>query len=203
MSDGAARTDEPTCSLSSLVDALLPGPAVVVGSLPEVGHDLDLLLSDADRRDAVAVLACAGSPTVFDVELLTPNDIGIPDGELRWVWSTATPLPGLLHLLAPGPAATVLLLAIRPGIGRAPLREDRTRRAHQALALPGVMEEACSHAPAWRAERAVEALAQQARTGKALGATGRYRLVREQQDREHLIERLPRLRAVARAVRRV
>ncbi len=110
---------------ATAVDALLPAPVVVLGSLPPEGRDLDLLvpaslvprlrstLRDhgwAEDRDTYVRFADAEA---FAVDLC-PLEDWLPDDVARAsLVRDAAPVPGYARLLAPSPPHRLLLLAHR------------------------------------------------------------------------------------------
>ena len=176
-------------STAGRVDAALTRPALVHGSLPPGGRDLDLLVEAAD----LGALRALGAP---DLDLSVAADWDLPAGELAWLRSTARPLPPHTHLVRPAPAADLLLLALRD-LAAGPLSQRHRERLRRALEDPAALPQARQRAAAWRVPVSLEALvaAVDGQPGTAL----RYRHARERQRRTGP-PRLARVRAVRRAL---
>ena len=167
------------------VDALLPAPAVVLGSLPPQGRDLDLLVPEALLPGLGAILRDHGwvadgdtfvrfaEGTAFAVDLFlssagspTPPPAGAAARGRR-------PSPGYRHLLAPSAPHRLLLLAHRLDQGmvvdeRRAARLATLRRRHLGpRARPGRAvgsgrrrSSDCSESPATRDVRRARRLAE-------------------------------------------
>ena len=137
------------------VDALLPAPVVVLGSLPPTGRDLDLLvpaslmprlrstLRDhgwAEDRDTFVRFADAEA---FAVDLC-PLEDWLPDDVARAsLVRDAAPVPGYARLLAPSPPHELLLLARRLDRGMVVDERRAARlRAYDAEAWSGARDQA-------------------------------------------------------------
>lgn len=160
-----------TADLARLVDDLLGSPAVVYGSLPPHGRDLDLVLDDtaaARLRDRLLhlgfddvggqLLRIGGCGSVDAIDLSPIGRWGVEPDAARRLVADAVPLDGYRWLRRPDPASTVLLLARRVArTGR--LDERRRTRLHGALAEdPAAWERAAAAAPEWSAERSLTIL---------------------------------------------
>lgn len=146
-----------------IADAALPGRAVVLGSLPPGGRDLDLLVEPAHRAPVEAALRAAGFEgheggwlrfahrTAELVELVDPATLGLPEDERRALFDDARMLEGCARLARPAPWHVVLILA-RKAAAEGALTERRRARLEAALAEdPGARAEAERRAAAWGA----------------------------------------------------
>jgi thymidylate kinase len=144
-----------------IVDAALSGRAVVVGSLPPAGRDLDVLLPDSEVAAVEHALRRAGfladggrwlrfaNLTAELVELLPMSESGLGRAQQRELFEEALALPGTQRLARPAPHHTVLLLA-RAARRQEGLPERRRRRLDAALAeAPGAVAEARARAREW------------------------------------------------------
>ncbi|MGR7026286.1 hypothetical protein [Geodermatophilus sp. URMC 62] len=125
-------------SVASAVDAALSGPALVTGSLPPTGRDLDLLVAPAQCREVDAWCAVSGYarsrgrwaafgaavPYVVDVHRADRRRWGGWDPAV--LFDGAEPLGGFDHLARPAPA-TVLVLAARSVVTRRGRLTEGTR----------------------------------------------------------------------------
>jgi len=160
----------PGAEVADLVDRLLQRPALVVGSLPPYGRDLDVLVDDLDAEPLARGLrgaGFAGSGGVWrrgtgydgrpqEVDVTTAAEWDLPAEELHWLRDGAGVLPPWGRLRQPALAAVLLLLA-RRDLGERPLGPRHAARLHEASA-PGAVEQARFRAPAWRVEHALEVL---------------------------------------------
>jgi thymidylate kinase len=165
--------------LARLVDDLLAERAVVFGSLPPAGRDLDLLVRPAAAAALQEGLSRMGfeehggrwtrfracSVDVVDVVEVETLRLGQPETDT--LFAQAHPIDatdGLRHLMRPAPHHALLLLAdrlIRDG------RFDGPRRARVDAALhedPGAWGTAADRAADWGSDRAL-ALLRSAREG--------------------------------------
>ena len=160
---------------------MLDAPALVIGSLPPDGNDLDLLLPPARESAVEAILEGHG----FARQSVHPFD-GYPEGFTIWarfagcdaevvdaiplgnlelspaeadrLFADARPIPGFARLVRPAPHHVLLILAhnfLSPADGRARLPAGRRRRVERALGEdPLARERARALASAWgRPER--------------------------------------------------
>jgi dTMP kinase len=173
-----------------IVDRALRGPAVVVGSLPPGGRDLDLLLRDpADTARVEAALRAAGfTPhgeewlrfahrTAELVQLVGAEELGLGPRALDSLFAGAVVLDGARRVARPSPAHTVLLLARQTAIA-GELPPKRVRRLQAALAEePAAWDRASEEAGAWDGRAELETLAQLARRAPDQVAQPRSRLL--------------------------
>jgi len=156
--------------LLALVDSLVPNRAVIVGSLPPQGRDLDLLVEDPDE-DALAdglarngFVRAAGRWARFTdcavqvVELIRGRDWALPNGELTQLFREAAPLPEANSLALPAPHHTLLILARRLAGGRR-IGERQLTRLDAALERdPQAFSRAAGRAEAWGLDSTVVVL---------------------------------------------
>jgi thymidylate kinase len=153
-----------------IVDAALRGRAVVVGSLPPAGRDLDVLLAAAEIPAVERALRAAGfvadggrwlrfaNLTAELVELVPAGASGLGRAQRRELLEEALTLPGARRLGRPAPHHVLLLLA-RGARGQDGLPEHRRRRLDAAVAeAPGALTEARARARAWGVDEDLRAL---------------------------------------------
>lgn len=111
------------------IDRLLVEPAIVFGSLPPEGRDLDLLVSPGEKRRLQKVLTDAGwlqrgrtfarfaGGTAFAVDLVVLGEWSPTPAAITRLQEEAEPLPGYLHICAPAGHHRLLILARRFGAG--------------------------------------------------------------------------------------
>ena len=112
-------------SLPQLLDSALEAKALVVGSLPQEGRDLDLLVRPAEHAAASAVLATSGfeqfgkqwfrfcNCTVEIVDLIPVEEWALPAGERESLFAQSLPLEGSRRISRPAPHHVVLIVARR------------------------------------------------------------------------------------------
>ena len=165
---------------SHLVDGLLARPALVFGSPPPHGRDLDLLL-DADEVARVRAalvdqgwtargrtVAHFGAGTAYAVDLVDLHSWAPGPEVARALCDESLPLEGHTHLRVLADHHRLLVLARRRREGMA--LDERKRATLEAFA-PGTWEAARRDAPSWELGDAVDELARDL----ASGATGRPR----------------------------
>jgi thymidylate kinase len=140
--------------LKAIEDAA-PARALVFGSLPPAGRDLDLVVRDGDAAPIADALRRAGAiqrgltwarfaaGDAYAVDLVPASSWGLPVAEVDALFGEACPVEGSRVLVAPSPAHTLLLLA---RFGVPPKRQARLR---ESLAAPGARGEAERRAAAW------------------------------------------------------
>ncbi|MGI8633145.1 MAG: dTMP kinase [Solirubrobacterales bacterium] len=158
--------------LAVRLDAVCDGVALIFGSVPPRGRDLDLLVAEPEGEAVAEALrdtgwvsqghqwACFQGSAAFGVDLIPATSWELPDDELRTLFDQAVALPRLENLRRPSPHHALLILAERTvrGDGRLPDRH-RVRIGEMAAEDPGVWRKARDHAPAWSATAALELLA--------------------------------------------
>lgn len=176
---------------AELAESALERPALVFGSLPPHGRDLDLLVRPAEGRALAAALEGAGfvqrgdewarfaDCTVEAVDVVPAGSWRLPAAEVDALFADARPIDGFDRLVRPAPHHALLIAArraVRDG------RLDRKRRARVSAALaedPTAWTRAAAHAPAWRQTRALAAL-REAREGSAIPLGARAAALREE-----------------------
>ena len=167
-----------------IVDRAVTGRAVVAGSLPPQGRDLDVLVGSADDIAAIErALGRAGFETFGRswlrfaymtaelVELIPAADLGLDPHARQTLFSEAIPLAGCERLARPSPAHAVLLLA-RQTAGAGELSPKRRRRLEAALDEdPAAWRLAELLAGGWGGPAALEALARLRARPSAEGST--------------------------------
>ena len=130
--------------VSHLLDTALGVPALVFGSLPPTGRDLDLLVETGNLGPMRAALSDAGYTAIgegfvrfagcsaYEIELKTPADWGLSAEATARLFRDAAPIEGYERLLEPSPGHSLLILARRR---RGGLRVDDKRRKVIARAL--------------------------------------------------------------------
>ncbi len=130
---------------ADLVDGVLGRRAIVFGSLPPDGRDLDLIVRDEDVAPLAAALADAGFRSkdgewvrfsdcgVGAVEIAPASSWRLPGSEIERLFADALPLEGRRHLARLAPPDDLIVLARRLG-GRARAISPR-HRARIAAAL--------------------------------------------------------------------
>ena len=154
-----------------LLDRALASQALVYGSLPPEGRDVDLLVRPEDEAGAEAALVEAGflcregvwvrfaACTVEIVEVTSAAAWGLPRDELDALFEAARPLEGLSRLAQPSPQHAVLVLARRAARDGGRLDAKRQTRLAAVLdADPSAFDRAGMHAAGWGAQEALEQL---------------------------------------------
>ena len=173
-------------TLAEAIDAQLAAPALVIGSPPPGGRDLDLLMRPAEAEELGSWLEREGflerggqwvrfrDCSVESVDLVVLTAWGLSEESARNLFLEARPLPGYNRLMRP--ASSHLLLAL----GRRLVESDgRLRPKHRArieLALAedvDAFEVARAAAPTWRADRALAALELAYRSGARISRSAR------------------------------
>jgi hypothetical protein len=161
---------------AELLDGLLEEPALVIGSPPPHGHDIDLLVRPDQERALRSILAGAGfnrqevAPfrgyeegfriwarfSGCDADVVDEIPIGnleLPRQEEERLFAEARSIPGFARLVRPAPHHVLLILAhnlLDPGDGSRPLASGRRARVRRALEEhPDAWERAGKLAPAW------------------------------------------------------
>jgi thymidylate kinase len=157
--------------IAELVDAVVPEPVLVFGSLPPKGRDLDLLVRPAAEEAIVAGFgrehlvrrgrewARFHACSVDAAEVVPAAAWGLPAPEVDALFAEARPIHSYARLVRPAPHHALLILARRLARSGGGLDERRRRRLEQALAEDGdAWERARASAPGWAAVRALDAL---------------------------------------------
>jgi thymidylate kinase len=168
-------------AVAQVVGSWLERPALVLGTLPPEGRDLDLVVRRPEREMAAAALSANGfvrrgrrlSPrrrwieqwarfsgsSAFSVDLNPAERWGLPNSELEALFEEAQPARGLVNVVHPAPHHVVLLVARRLARFGGTLDPKRRRRLNRALSAdPDAFGKALERAPLWGLERAIEML---------------------------------------------
>ncbi len=180
-------------SLAELVDELIEGEALVFGSLPPRGRDLDLLVRPPDAPRIARRLAGLGLArkrdrwarfegcTVDSLELVTTEAWGLESEEVDDLFREASPLDRLPHLVRPAPHHALLIQARKLiGAGGRLAPKDRDRIAEALREDPGAWDGAEARAPRWGARRALAHLRSAYERGTTVSLTDRAAALREQ-----------------------
>jgi thymidylate kinase len=179
--------------IAHLVDAAVSSRALVFGSVPPAGRDVDLLLRPAEHEAATAGLAAAGldrhgdSWAVFAncsalvVDLVRSAEWALPHAEEEALFAEALPLEGFERLVRPAPHHALLILARRLVRGRGGLAGSRRERVEQAVAEDAdAWLGARERAPAWGATTALALLERVAGGGAEATRRERAAALREE-----------------------
>lgn len=155
---------------AAAVDALLEGPALVFGSLPPHGRDLDLLLEGhrvAALEDALrangweqdgSTWVSFGGCTAFELDIAPVEGWALPPAEVVALYDEARPIEGYSHLVRPAPHHLLLIMARRISFGAT---LEGKKRACIVAALeedPDAWGKAGAAAGAWGQERSLAAM---------------------------------------------
>jgi thymidylate kinase len=166
-------------SVLAAIDNALGERVIVTGSLPTMGGDLDLLVTEEQERRIPELLAAEGfrprrrtvPPTrlatqqwvriegcsALAVDLNPMRRWGLPPDEERALHADATPISGFSHLAQPSAHHVLLILARRLATGNLPHRRlAKLGRAVQAEPL--AWQRAEDRASAWRVRTSLPAL---------------------------------------------
>ena len=172
------RLDSPRMTLAEAIDARLGAPALVFGSPPPEGRDLDLLVRPREEHDLRAWLAQEGflerggewvrfrDCGVDSLDLVPLSAWGLPDEAADELFAEARPVRGFRRLVRPAPRHLLLALARRlvEEDGRLPAKHRA--RIERALAEDATAwQGARASAAAWKGMPALDALAHAYGTG--------------------------------------
>lgn len=187
--------------MAELLDRSLEAPALVIGSPPPHGNDLDLLIGPEQERAVEAILADAGFacqvvepfrgyPRGFRiwasfrdcgadvVDAIPAGNFGLPPEEEERLEKEARPIPGFARLMRPAPSHVLLILAhnfLDPDDALRPLSPGRRRRVRRALdEEPAGWELAAELAPSWGAVEQLERLKAAFELGDAVDEPGSH-----------------------------
>lgn len=160
------------------IDALLTEAAIVFGSLPPSGRDLDLLVRTATAHQQINhALADAGFRNArsqwvrFDgcesssVDVILVSQWNLGKGEEDALFDQTLPIDGYRYLKQPVPHHTLLILARRVAAGSLLDDKKRARIRSALVADPAAWDEAHKCAPAWQAAEALLLLERYYKTG--------------------------------------
>jgi hypothetical protein len=152
-------------ALLRMLDRVVERRAVVFGSLPPGGRDLDLVLIPGDGERVRSALRAQrfeewqghwisfADCAVAVVELIPAAKLRLPDDELDAFLAEAVPLAGLSRVAEPAPHHSLLILARRLARARA-LPSKQRARIDRLLALdPQAWQRARERAEVWSAVR--------------------------------------------------
>ncbi len=152
------------------LDGVLENRALVFGSLPPTGRDIDLLVTPDDELTLGSALRARefvergrhwvsfGGCSVAVVEVIPAASLRVPGGELDAVLADGLPLAGLARIVEPAPHHMLLILA-RKLVHERALPAKHRARIDRALALdPAAWERARERATLWSAGAALARL---------------------------------------------
>jgi thymidylate kinase len=161
----------PRVNLVEVVDAALNDRAIVFGSLPPHGRDVDLLIRQHSRRSVVTALEKRGAIGVNEqwalftgcrvqsVDIVPASEWRVTPGALAALFEDSLPLEPFNHIRKPAPRHTLLILARRLAFESSSLRDKHRTRIDVALAEDRAgWASARSEAKSWRAIAALECL---------------------------------------------
>jgi thymidylate kinase len=131
--------------VAELVDGLIEERALVFGSLPPEGRDLDLLARPAEENAISIGLAAAGfvskgvararfsDGSAAGVDLVPSADWSLPVDEVAALFDDALPIDGFRNLVRPAPHHVLLIVARRVLHGDGVLDAKRRRYVDGAL----------------------------------------------------------------------
>jgi len=199
-----ATDENGATNLVALVDSLISAHALVFGSLPPLGRDMDLLVSAADEAALGRGLAergflAAGGAwarfrgcTVDVVDVVRADTWGLPEDELAALIGDARPLAQTTRLVVPAPHHALLILARRLSRG-GKLPERRRARIRAALDQdPDAFARARDHVGRWGLAHSLVVLERAYREGRDLTRKERS-LARREVDGEGVQRRVRRL----------
>ena len=179
--------------VAELVDGLIEERALVFGSLPPEGRDLDLLVRPAEERAISEGLAGAAFVTKgvararfsdcssAGVDLVPANDWALPAGEVAALFDDALPIDGFRNLVRPAPHHVLLIVARRVLHGDGALDAKRRRYVESALTEdPDAWKVAAHHASAWGASAALDLLKECYEAGETMSLKDRADAIAEE-----------------------
>ena len=200
--------------LAQLVDGWLDAPALVSGSLPPHGRDLDVVVRPeqeqqlAERLRADGFLAHGGEWVRFRgcgaeaLDLIPVADWELPDDEAEALFADARPIDGYAWLGRPAPHHVLLMLSRRLIQSDGRLDEKRRARAGAALeADPGGWDAAAARAARWGLTGGLAGLRRAYEHGETLGVRERAGALAEQRAATGAGPRRARAEAWRRALR--
>jgi thymidylate kinase len=153
------------------IDAVVRERALLFGSLPPHGRDIDLLVTPGDAIAVTSRLRDEGfissdglwvlfaGCAVSAVEVVTPSAFALPGNELRALFAEGVPIGTLNSVVEPAPHHALLILSRRLARERGALAAKHRARIDRALASnPMAWETARERAELWDAQAALERL---------------------------------------------
>jgi thymidylate kinase len=189
---GSLRSESSTArrgpeDLLELVDSLVSDRALIFGSLPPHGRDLDLLVTAEDAVTVAAGLSGRGfvsvtgtlarfrDCTVDVVDLVRSDSWKIPESERIGLLAEARPMEGTTRLAVPAPHHALLILARRLARGGA-LNPQRLARIEATLADdPQAFDKARERANGWGVSASLAVLEHAYRERRGLTSRERAR----------------------------
>ena len=172
--------------LARLVDGWLDEPALVSGSLPPLGRDLDLVVRPAQERSLAERLRAADflehagewvrfhGRTADALDLIPVADWELPGDESDALFRDARPIDGYARLTRPAPPHLLLMVARRLAEGDGRLDEKRRTRVAAALAEDaGAWDAAAGRAARWGMRRGLAGLRAAYERGERMSARAR------------------------------
>jgi thymidylate kinase len=180
-SNGRSGVEHDAVATAHVVDARLDGRALILGTLPPEGRDLDLVVRRPERETARSALAADGfiprgpgltprrrwveqlvrfrNGSAFSVDLNPAERWGMSRKELEALFAEARPVDGMDKIARPAPHHMLLLVARKVCRSGGHLDAKRRRRVERALAEdPRAWETARERAPMWGLGPALELL---------------------------------------------
>ncbi|MDQ3878295.1 MAG: hypothetical protein M3290_08115 [Actinomycetota bacterium] len=158
-------------NLANVIDGALNDRAIVFGSLPPHGRDLDLLVRDHSLRAVTTALEKRGATNsgeewalftgckVQSADVVPASDWRLTPGALAALFEDSLPLQKFNHIRKPAPRHVLLILARRRAFDEGSLRDKHKARIQQALLDDKAgWASARSEAESWRAIAALECL---------------------------------------------
>jgi thymidylate kinase len=157
--------------ICSIIDTAARDRAVIVGSPPPLGRDLDLLIRATDRVAIQHALRShgyrpagrawvrlnGGIPEV--VELVTPAEWALPDRAVEDLFDHAVPVRGRSQLCLASPAHQLLILARKLPRASGRLSQKHYDRIAETLRLqPTAFDDARARAGDWRVKSRIRRL---------------------------------------------
>jgi thymidylate kinase len=162
MSPGDGCRERMVAQTCQTLDLALSARALVFGSLPPHGRDLDLLARPQQERECVEALQRAGFARrgrrfarfgcgcAYEVELFSSDCLGLADDVLEDLFAQAKPLDGCRQLVRPAPHHLLLLLSGFVLSDPGALDDKRRRAVQRALAEDSrAWERAAAQASRW------------------------------------------------------
>jgi thymidylate kinase len=187
----SSRARRGSGELLELVDSLVSDRALIFGSLPPHGRDLDLLVTPEDAAAVAAGLSEQGflnlagtlarfrDCTVDVVDLVRLDSWEIPDNERIRLLAEARPMEGTTRLAVPAPHHALLILARRLARGGA-LNQKRLARIEATVAEdPQAFDKARERANGWGVSASLAVLEHAYREGRGLTRRERARATAE------------------------
>jgi thymidylate kinase len=173
-------------NVAHVIDPLLDDTAVVFGSLPPGGRDLDLLVRADQLSELRASLVASGFEPYGGgfvrfrecradvVELVAATEWGLPVAEVEGLFGSALPFDGLAYVRRPSPLYA-LLIAARQVRAHRPVPPKLVARARSAIEEDSTaLEHARGRARSWRVQNSLARLEDALRHSPAAGGSKRW-----------------------------